>query len=199
MHTIWGDARPWLFSGLVLAIAVFIAALAHTFIFWIAEKFTLRRGATIQLSLIKHVKTPARIIFPLLAIVLALPLALLPVNLRDGLQHALGLAVIASIGWGFAILVQVISDVILSRYSADLADNLAARRIRTQTQVIQRIVVMLVAVVTLAVMLMTFPSVRNIGASVLASAGLAGLVVGMAARPTLASLIAGLQVAITQP
>jgi small-conductance mechanosensitive channel len=199
MHTIWGDARPWLFSAVILTAAVFLAVLLHSLIFWVAEKFTLRRGATIQHSLVKHVKTPARMVFPLLAIVLALPLALLPDKLRDGLQHALGLAVIASIGWGFVVLTEVVSDVIFSRYSMESADNLTARRIRTQTQVIERIVVMLVAVVTLAVMLMTFPSVRNIGASVLASAGLAGLVVGMAARPTLASLIAGLQVAITQP
>lgn len=199
MHTIWGDARPWLFSSLVLAGAGFLALFLHSIIFWIAERFTLRHGATIQLALIKHVKTPARIVFPLLAIVLVLPLALLPDKLSNGLQHVLGLAVIASIGWGFVILAEVTGDVIFSRYSVEAADNLGARRIRTQTQVIKRIVVMLIALVTLAVMLMTFPSVRNIGASVLASAGLAGLLVGMAARPTLASLIAGLQVAITQP
>jgi len=123
----------------------------------------------------------------------------LPQYIKDGLEHALELGVMASIGWAFVILAQVIADIIFSRYSIDAPDNLSARRVRTQTQVLQRIVVVLVAMVTLAVMLMTFPSVKHIGASVLASAGLAGLVVGMAARPTLASLIAGIQVAITQP
>jgi small-conductance mechanosensitive channel len=199
MHTLWGTARPWLFSGCIVAGALFLAFLVHSILFWLAEKLTFKRGAFLQHSLIKNVKTPARIILPLFALVLVVPLLQLPQDIKDAVQHILGLGVIASIGWGFVILAQVITDVIFSRYSTADADNLSARRIRTQTQVLQRIVVLLVAVVTLAVMLMTFPSVRHIGASVLASAGLAGLVVGMAARPTLASLIAGLQVAITQP
>jgi hypothetical protein len=102
-------------------------------------------------------------------------------------------------GWGVIILVQVFADVVYSRYTIDVADNLAARRIRTQTQVLQRVVVVVVTVVTLAIMLMTFPAVRHIGTSLLASAGLAGLVVGMAARSTLTNVIAGIQVALSQP
>src|ERR1700676_4791217 len=81
----------------------------------------------------------------------------------------------------------------------DSPDNLSARRIRTQTQVLQMIVTLTVSIVTASIMLMTFPAARHIGVSLLASAGLAGLVVGMAARSTLASIIAGVQVALTQP
>jgi small-conductance mechanosensitive channel len=199
MDNVWGTARPWLYSGGLVAGALLLAFAAHTILFWLADKFTLKRGAFIQHSLAKNFRAPARIILPFFALAEVVPLLVLPQNIKDGLQHALELGVIASIGWGFAILAQVISDIIFSRYSIDMPDNLSARRVLTQTQVLQRIVVVLVAMVTLSVMLMTFPSVRHIGASVLASAGLAGLVVGMAARPTLASLIAGIQVAITQP
>ena len=199
IETIWGTARPWLFSGGVIAAALFVAILAHSILFFLAEKLTLKHGAFLQHSLVKNFKAPARMILPLFALVQIVPLLVLPQEVRDGLQHFLELGVIASVGWGFANLAQVISDVIFSRYSIESPDNLNARRIRTQTQVLQRISVFLLAMITLAVMLMTFPSVRHIGASVLASAGLAGLIVGMAARPTLASLIAGIQVAITQP
>jgi small-conductance mechanosensitive channel len=171
----------------------------HSILFWFADKFTLKRGAFIQHALMKNFRAPARIILPLFALAEVVPLLVLPQGIKDGLQHALVLGVIASVGWGFVILARVTTDIIFSRYSIDMPDNLSARRVRTQTQVLQRIVVVLVAMVTLAVMLMTFPSVRHIGASVLASAGLAGLVAGMAARPTLSSLIAGIQVAITQP
>jgi small-conductance mechanosensitive channel len=199
MFNLWGAARPWLFSSCVVVGALLLAFLTHYIIFWVAEKLTLKRGAFLQHALIKNVKGPARIILPLFALVQAVPLIVLPQDMKDGVQHLLELGVIAATGWSFVILAQVISDLIFNRYSSEAVDNLAARRIRTQTQVLQRIIVLLVAMVTLAVMLMTFPSVRHIGASVLASAGLAGLVVGMAARPTLASLVAGIQVAITQP
>jgi small-conductance mechanosensitive channel len=77
--------------------------------------------------------------------------------------------------------------------------NLRARRIRTQSQVFRRIGIMGVGFVTLATMLMTFPNVRHVGVSLFASAGVAGLVAGLAARPVLTNLIAGVQIALTEP
>jgi small-conductance mechanosensitive channel len=92
-----------------------------------------------------------------------------------------------ALGWLMTTLVQVVSTLITMRYSITVADNLHARRIHTQTQVLQRIIVVCIVVVTIAVMLMTFPSARQIGTSVFASAGIAGVIVGMAARSTFAS------------
>ena len=97
------------------------------------------------------------------------------------------------------ILVQLLGDLVFSRFTIDVDDNLAARRIRTQTLVLQRTAVVVVTLITVSIMLMTFPAVRHIGTSLLASAGLAGLIVGMAARSTLTNVIAGIQVAISQP
>jgi len=128
-----------------------------------------------------------------------LPAVPLPPVVRAGLEHVLGLGVIAAVGWAVIALVELVSDIIYSRYAIDAPDNLTARRIWTQTEVMRRIVSVVVVVLTVATMLMTFPEVRHIGLSLLASAGVAGLVVGMAARSTLASLIAGVQVALTQP
>ena len=97
------------------------------------------------------------------------------------------------------LLADVFADTISARYAIDVSDNLEARRIRTQTQVLRRIFVVIVILLSLGVMLMTFPSIRTLGTSLLASAGIVGLVLGMAMRPTLASLLAGVQIAITQP
>ncbi|MCK5860219.1 MAG: mechanosensitive ion channel [Abyssibacter sp.] len=74
-----------------------------------------------------------------------------------------------------------------------------ARRIHTQAQLLARITAFLVAVVGISAALMTFPGVRQIGASMLASAGVAGIVIGFAARPVLSNLLAGVQIALTQP
>jgi len=90
-------------------------------------------------------------------------------------------------------------DLVIDRYRLDVDDNLTARRVRTQVQVLRRIIVVVLAIVTLSLMLMTFPEIRQIGTGLLASAGLAGLVFGMAMKSTLASLIAGIQIALTQP
>jgi small-conductance mechanosensitive channel len=89
--------------------------------------------------------------------------------------------------------------VVAMRPSIDVSDNLAARRLQTQTKILTRSVMSVVILIGVAIALMTFPSVRHIGASLLASAGLAGIVAGLAARPLLGNMIAGLQIGLTQP
>jgi small-conductance mechanosensitive channel len=195
----WGDTRSLLISAAILASAIAVALIIHFALFSALEKILNRKAANTESILTRRAKKSARIIFPLFALVLVIPLAPLPADLKNILLHALGLGVIASIGWAIIILTELAGNIILARNSMDAPDNLSARRIRTQTQVLQRIISLTVTIVTASVMLMTVPAVRHVGVSLLASAGLAGLIVGMAARSTLSNLIAGIQVALTQP
>jgi small-conductance mechanosensitive channel len=89
-------------------------------------------------------------------------------------------------------------DFISRKYAVEAGENLASRQLRTQVQLLRHIVAVIVVVVTLATMLMTFRNIRHIGESLFASAGLAA-VVALAARTALTSLLAGVQIAITQP
>ena len=85
------------------------------------------------------------------------------------------------------------------RFRIDMADNLEARRIVTQIVVLRRLAYLLIAVLALALVLMQFEAIRRIGTSILASAGLAGIILGFAAQKTLGNLLAGIQIAMTQP
>jgi len=177
--------------------AIVAGLLAHRFGYLLLSRRS--KLSVIDASLVRHSRRPARLILPLMAVILAE--RVLPVNpvFRDALAHAIGLCLIAAIAWLLVVLIDVGEDLIIDRYRIDVSDNLVARRMRTQVSVLRRIAVVVVSIVTLSVMLMTFPEVRQIGTSVLASAGVAGLVIGMAMRPTLASLVAGIQIALTQP
>jgi small-conductance mechanosensitive channel len=186
-------------SAAILGGAVAASLVVHYVLFLVVDRIRSRRGTDTQSILAQRTKKSTRIIFPLLALVLATPLAPIPAEFKSVLQHALGLGVIASVGWAVIILTELAGNAIFARYSLDSQDNLSARRIRTQTQVLQRIFSLMVSILTAGAMLMTFPAVRHLGVSLLASAGLAGLIVGMAARSTLSNLIAGIQVALTQP
>ena len=199
LEILWGDARTLLVSTGVLVTAALVGALAYIALYEFIARVTRRSNSTLQLLLAKQTKPPVRYILPLLALTAALPATSLPDVVRSRIEHFLTLCLIACIGWLLIVLVQVISTLITTRYSIAAADNLHARRIHTQTQVLRRIAIGCIVVVTLAVMLMTFPSARQIGTSVFASAGIAGVIVGIAARSTFANLIAGLQVALTQP
>lgn len=196
---LWMDARTLLFSSAILAAGTVVGILTYVLLYKSVARLTRRSTSTLQLLLAKQTKPPVRYILPLLGLTFALPATSLPDRVRGGLEHFLTLCLIAAIGWLLITLVTVISTLITTRYSIAVADNLHARRIHTQTQVLRRVINVCIVVVTISIMLMTFPSARQIGTSVFASAGIAGVIVGIAARSTFASLIAGLQVAITQP
>ena len=115
------------------------------------------------------------------------------------LLHLTALLTIASLTWLSTRAVQSISDTIVEINPINLTDNLAARRVHTQTRVLARSINVLIIVIGTGMALMTLPLLRQIGTSLLASAGVAGLVVGFAAKPVLGNLLAGLQLAISQP
>ena len=191
--------KTWLWAAAGLSGAVLVALLVHYLFFLLLKRLARRTESVIDDSLLRYGEGPTRWIFPLLAIELAMPLCPCGHRLWGICNTALGLGLIASVAWVIVLLADVATDAISARHEIDVADNLAARRIRTQTQVLRRIFVVVVVVMTLGIMLMTFPAIRTLGTSLLASAGLAGLVLGMAMRPTLASVIAGIQIALTQP
>ena len=194
-----GDARTLLYSLAVLGASVLLGVLIYLLLFAFLTRITRKSTSTLQLLLARQTRRPARYIFPLLSVVVALPTTALPERVWSPLEHVFTICLIAALGWLLITLVQVTATLIRTRYSLAVEDNLHARRIHTQTEVLERIFIGCIVVITMAAILVTFPSARQIGTSVFASAGIAGVIVGMAARSTFASLIAGLQVALTQP
>lgn len=117
----------------------------------------------------------------------------------DTVRHASGVLLIGLVTWLATAAVRGVADGVIVLNPADMTDNLQARGIHTQTRVLSRIAVGVVLTAGLAFMLMTFPRARQLGASLLASAGVIGLVAGIAARSVFSNLLAGLQIAMAQP
>jgi len=199
LHSLFTDWQSWLWSIGILGGSILLAFFFRVILFAGLRRLALHDSSLLKDSVIRHSEHLSRWILPLLAVVIALPAAPLPERVMRPLQHLVGLALIAAMAWLVVLVCDVVFDMLASHYRTDVADNLLARKVQTQLRVMRRIVIMIVTVVALSIMLMTFPAIRQIGTSILASAGLAGLIVGMAMRPTLSSLIAGLQIAMTQP
>lgn len=115
------------------------------------------------------------------------------------MSQIITLCIVGIVGWVAFMVVTVLTDFSMSRHRIDMEDNLEARKMRTRLRVLRQALVMIIVLVTAAAMLMTFPGARSIGVSMFASAGVAGIVVGFAARPVLSNLLAGIQIALTQP
>jgi len=193
------DFRVAMVCAAALTGAVAAGLLAQFLLYWLLQRIVHGEPGNLSRLLLENTKAPARYIFPLLALSAAVPFTPLPERATWIIERGLNLCLIAAVGWAFIIGIQVVASLLTLRYSLAVEDDLHSRSVQTQTQVIRRIAIVMVIVVTLAAMLMTFPNARQLGTSIFASAGVAGLVVGMAARSTFAGIIAGLQVAITQP
>ncbi|MFY9152562.1 MAG: mechanosensitive ion channel domain-containing protein [Prolixibacteraceae bacterium] len=103
------------------------------------------------------------------------------------------------ITWIIINAIKIIRYVILGKYDMNLKDNLKARKIHTQLVVFERILITIVILVSFSLILMSFDSIRRIGVSLLASAGVAGIIIGLAAQKSISMILAGFQIAITQP
>src|SRR5882672_10446431 len=133
------------------------------------------------------------------AFFVALPATPFDPDTKAAIAKILALVSVVLIGWSAITVVNMTADLYLLRFRLDVPDNLLARKHLTQIRVLTRTANTLLIVATIGAALMTFESVRQYGVSLFASAGVAGLVAGLAARPVLSNLIAGIQIAMTQP
>jgi small-conductance mechanosensitive channel len=191
-------SHPWTRFALVVVIALVVSGILRRVVKMVLRRFAVHhpRGA----SIVAKANTPMEFIVPLAMLLLTFRAAPdEPARLIGALEHAVGIALIVACTWFLVRLLGAL-EATVSRYNPiDLEDNLRARRVRTQVRVLSRTGQVTIVLLGLGIALMTFPPVRQFGTSLLASAGIAGLAVGLAAKPVLGNLIAGLQIALTQP
>jgi small-conductance mechanosensitive channel len=172
---------------------------AHYLIFGIAGRHAKKTQAILESSLIKHCRAPSKVILPVWTAYFFLPLIEAAPKYVSVLERVLSLALIAAAAWLIINITSVLEDSILNRFKADTANYLRTRKISTQIQVFRKVVSVVVTIIALAIILMSFDKVRSLGASILASAGIAGIILGLAAQRSIGNLIAGIQIAITEP
>ncbi len=189
--------HPWLVLSLASAAAISVALLVHAVLFKALRRLT--QFSVIASTVVEFTRGPARFVLPLLAMqfVMAAAPPDLPFEALAG--KTLSILLIGALTWLGMQAVAGVGEATIRLHPANTGDNLHARRIQTQTRVLTRTAMFFLLLIGAASALMTFPGMRQIGTSLLASAGVAGLVAGIAARPVLGNLIAGLQIALTQP
>ncbi|MBS4049240.1 MAG: mechanosensitive ion channel family protein [Alphaproteobacteria bacterium] len=188
----------WAISLIILLPAPFLAIMLHRVLFRLVTNWVARMDLLWR-ALVARTEGPTRLALLIVSVSLAASIAPLPPGWAPVIRNILSVGFIALLGWIALTAFHVWMVVHLRRFKLDAADNLLARKHVTQTKMLQRVANVLIVVVTASIALMTFDSVRQYGVSLLASAGAAGLIVGLALQPVLKNLIAGIQLAITQP
>jgi small-conductance mechanosensitive channel len=187
-------------TGLVVLLgAIIVAVITHALLFKLLRRLASRSGKEQWRHLVEKIRPVVRIGLIIVAIELTLPVVDMPERLERVISQITSLCIIGVVGWVAFTVVSVLTEFSISHYRVDVEDNLAARKMRTRLRVLRQAMSMIIFLVTIAAMLMIFPGARSIGVSLFASAGVAGIVVGFAARPVLSNLLAGIQIALTQP
>jgi small-conductance mechanosensitive channel len=185
-------------SVLVLLLAM-AAALAIHWALWRVVAARTQGRATLGARILRRAKRPTQLVAVLIALAVTVVQMPLPWQLDAAIRQISVVLIIVLLGWTGVVVTDLVTARMLRRFRLDTEDNLRARKYATQLRVLRRAALIVIVLVTAAAALMTFEGVRQYGVSLFASAGAAGLILGLAARPVLSNLIAGVQIALTQP
>ncbi|MFJ8628494.1 mechanosensitive ion channel family protein [Kitasatospora sp. NPDC093550] len=186
-----------MFRPLISLLATVAATLA---IGWIVDRSLQRLAAREPdaplWAQLRRCRVPLQLVVASALLLAAQPIwrALHP-HRDEGPHHLVLLVLLASLGWLTARVVAAVLDALLSRYEGRVDDPARVQRVHTQISMLRRVADAVIVVVTVAVMLLTFSAMRTVGAGLLASAGIIGIVAGIAAQSTLGNFFAGLQIA----
>ena len=194
-------APPWVVTALIFALCLAAAWVAQVVGYRLIQRLSQTR-TRFWPTFIARTRGPVTLAVLMLAAALAASLSPIPAGAAALVSQGLLIGFVVLIGWIANSAMQVASNLYLRRYKMDAEDNLLARKHRTQrTQalILERILQSLLWVLTLAFALMTVPGVKQWGVSLLASAGAAGIIAGLALQPFLTNIFAGVQIAMAQP
>ena len=195
----FASLQNWERLALLFGVAGLVGLAGHLLLYRILLKISKSTKIHLDNNFIKFCYRPLQWIIILIIVRLLSKLTAFQTQVPDFLSHVMSLLLIGLVSWLLIRSVYVLEGYILRRFDVDVKDNLRARKIHTQFRVLKRIVIAVVAILAFGSCLMTFEKVHQLGATILASAGIIGIVVGMAAQKTITTFIAGIQIAITQP
>jgi len=187
--------------GILLAAAVVLGVIVQIIVFKVGAGVSKRTKTQLDNLVVKYTRGPFRVLIPLLFVNLSLPVIESSTSkiIQNILDKSISIVLVIGIAWFLIRISRILQEYLLSRYQMDVSDNLKARKIYTQIDVMNKIITVIIITLAVAAILMNFEKFRELGTGILASAGIAGVIIGFAAQKTLSNLLAGIQIAITQP
>lgn len=192
----WEDVL-WAVGATIVAFAV--GRVVAKVLFLVASRWARMSATPLDDLVVKHLNDPVRWLLPLFAVEVALSGVELSERAMAAVHHVLVVLTILNVGWLLFRIVHVAEEIVAARLVVDGAVKADSRGNYTQLQSFRNIAGFLIALVSGGLALLSFAGVRELGTSVLASAGVVGIVVGFAAQKSIATLVSGLVLAIAQP
>lgn len=196
LEKIWlSMISTWMVAG----VSLFLSLFAHWVVFAVLDLLSKRTKNVWDNLLVTRLRGPARLAFLIFGLQFARPVLGLQGTSKILIEHLMSILAIATTAWFIARFVRIAGDLIMDKHHTNSSDNLHYRKMQTQVAILRNVVITIIVITATSMILITFDGVRQIGISILASAGIAGVILGFAAQKTISNLFAGIQLAITQP
>ena len=195
------DYRPYVLLAIAIALGAVVGYLVSRVGFSVLRRVAHRTRSVLAESVVRNLRAPGLLIGTLVGVIVACE-ALFETGAAQAIvtERIAEVALYGAVAWLVIEFVEVVGDLLLQRYAFEGGtDNFRQRKIYTQLLYIKRVVTVVAVVIAIALTLLQFERVRELGTGILASAGVAGIAVGFAAQQSLANLLAGFQIAFTQP
>lgn len=197
LNILQAGLEDWFRPGITALLSVVFTFLAYRGLLALVQRLT--RKKTVPRIFLDASATALGVVIALLVLNGVLETASPDLPLLNHIQHAATLLLIVAVTWAVVRCTSSIGNVIVAMNPVLEGQWKRARKVETQTRFLVRILNILIVILGLGAALMTFEPVRHLGGSLLASAGIGGIILGFAAKPVLSNLLAGMQIALTQP
>lgn len=193
-------ALPIFLKNIIIASCAIVLGLLLVFVFKLVFKFFAKFWATFQInSILNRLTWPISLFMPMLLLNGSLSFMQIREPYKSQLDKILEIALTITFSFILIRVIKVLEDFVAHKFILEKEDNLKERKIRTQLQFVRKFVVATIIVVTIAIVLLSFESMRKIGTGLLTGVGIGGIIIGFAAQKSLGNLLAGFQIAFTQP
>lgn len=200
---VFATGERWLWAVGTIGGAVLLGILAYVLLRWGTKRMIRERTdeRPLENALVRHLRKPVLLFLPVLFVYGVLPVVreYMTVSTSAVVEGGLQALLVIAVAWLLIAALQAAEDAIAGHYEMNVPDNLKARKIVTQVRILRRISTVIIMILAVGFILLQYEPFRRLGTGILASAGIVGIVVGIAAQQTLSDLIAGIQIALTQP
>ena len=196
----WSQQFPvWAWNLGIVISALLLGFICRLILAGILNYYKNKHDYSVFKSIITHLATPLNFFVPLFVLNLSIPLLKLSKTFLNSTDKVLDILVTIAFAGLLISAIRIFEDYVYHQYDITVEDNLRGRKVRTQVIFIRKLFIITIVVVTIAIILLSFSNVRKLGAGLLTGVGIGGIILGIAAQKPLGNLLAGLQIAFTQP
>lgn len=191
--------QPWAWNLCVVASALLLGFILKLILTTILHFYQNKKDYSLFKSIISHLGRPLNFFVPLLMLNFMMSLLEISKFWYVMFYRIIGICVIIAFANLLICTFKIFEDYVYHQYDISAEDNLKGRKVRTQMIFVRKVVIIIIVVVTISIILLSFNSVRKIGAGLLTGVGVGGIIIGFAAQKSLGNFLAGMQIAFTQP